>query len=49
MDAQSVSDFLTTAWTKIGTPSLDQLISARKTLDSNVRAVTVRENGGRAE
>ena len=49
VNAQSFFGFLTTAWTKVGTPSSDQLISASITFDSNVRATPVRENGGRAE
>ena len=38
MEAQRFFEFLTSAWAKAATPSLDQIVSARKLLDSNVQA-----------
>ena len=38
LQAQSLFGFGHTAWTKIGTPSLDQLIAVRKTLENNAHA-----------
>ena len=46
VEAQRFFEFLTSAWAKAATPSLDQIVSARKLLDSNVQAKGVdRERG----
>ena len=46
MEAQRFFEFLISAWAKPATPSLDQMVSARKLLDSNVQAKEVdRERG----
>ena len=46
MEAQRVLDFLTGAWAKASTASLDQMVSARNPLDSKVQAEGVdRERG----
>ena len=46
MEAQRFFEFLTSAWAKAATPSLDQMVSARKLLDSKVQAKGVdRERG----
>ena len=46
MEAQRFFEFLTSAWAKAATPSLDKMVSARKRLDRNVQAKGVdRERG----
>ena len=41
VEVQRFSEFLTSAWAKAATPSLDRMVSARKLLDSNVQAKRV--------
>ena len=48
MEAQRFFEFLTSACAKAATPSLDQMVSTRKLLDSNVQAKGVdRKRGAR--
>ena len=38
MEAERFFEFLTRAWAKAATPSVDEMVSARKRFDSNVQA-----------
>ena len=41
VETQSFFGFVHTTWTKVGTPSLDQLVAVRKTLDNHVHATGI--------
>ena len=45
-EAQRVFSFLISAWTKVDNPSVDQMISATKNLDSKVQATRVYSETG---
>ena len=46
IEAQRFFEFFTSAWANAATPSVDQMVSARKPLDSNVQAKEVDHEPG---
>lgn len=46
LDAQSFFGFVVTAWTKVRTPTLDQLNAVRKIIDSNVYSTGIDSERG---